>query len=46
MYPAMLDPPAAVAFAASNSTFSSTTADDTFVIDSGVTPAPVCTFTG
>jgi hypothetical protein len=41
MNPAMLEPPAVVAFAASNSRFSSVNADDTSVIDSGITPAPV-----
>ncbi len=44
MSPAMLDAPAVVAFAASNSTFSIVSAADTFAIVSGTTPAPVCTF--
>jgi hypothetical protein len=42
---ATLDAPAAAAFAASNSTFATVSADDTFVIDSAITPAPGCTFT-
>jgi hypothetical protein len=42
---AMLDCPATVVSAASNSTFSIVNADDTFAIVSGITPAAVCTFT-
>jgi hypothetical protein len=45
MRPATLEPPATIASAASNSTFSIVNDDDTFAIVSGITPAPVCTFT-
>jgi hypothetical protein len=41
----MLEPPGVLASAASNSRFSSVNADDTFVIDSGIAPALVWTFT-
>jgi hypothetical protein len=45
MDPAMLEPPGVFAFAASNSRFAKVSADETFVIDSGIEPGAGWIFT-